>query len=417
MATKVIKIEVPDTAIPLKRLSPGFRFPCEVFVKEGEETKALYDKGVLFTKSLQNELNERGVPEILIFRRDAANFESCLNGSMLSQQTNDESSVAAFKEYSYKKEQYRQIDSVLLPPGTKINFSLSVLDKFTLLPLIEGTDKDLATISDSVLNVAGDVVIKKSDVPRYLEYISALRQSSEMIKEDRSKIKAMVLRETSKIVLQDFFNDPRSGTKMRDVNTLVNDMIECIAEEKDSIYALLSLSGHDYYTYTHSVNVAALSVGIAVALGMDRDNTEKLGIGAIFHDVGKSQISHDILNKPARLTNVEFNLMKSHVVEGGKIMQEHNNFPKKSLSAILQHHEKLSCGGYPNGLCKNDIAIFGRITAIADCYDALTTSRPYKAAYSPFRALALISNQTVDYDPDIMKIFIKMLGKTLHQSD
>src|SRR5208337_1484245 len=161
------------------------------------------------------------------------------------------------------------------------------------------------------------------------------------------------------------------------------------------------------------VNVAALSVGLGIAIDLKRDDTEKLGAGAMFHDVGKSVISHEILNKHGKLDDAEFNIMKGHVVEGEKIMRYHKSFPEESLTVVLQHHEKLSCKGYPSGLCGKDIRLFGRICAIADCYDALTTQRPYRTAFSPFAALSVIAKESGDYDASLLKIFIKMLGKLI----
>ena len=102
-------------------------------------------------------------------------------------------------------------------------------------------------------------------------------------------MKALVLKEKTKIVLQDFFDDPTKGERVNEINALVNDMIECIMEDRDVIYTLLSLKGYDYYTYTHSVNVAAFG-SLCIAIGLKRSDTEKLGMGAILHDVGKSAL-------------------------------------------------------------------------------------------------------------------------------
>jgi putative nucleotidyltransferase with HDIG domain len=174
---------------------------------------------------------------------------------------------------------------------------------------------------------------------------------------------------------------------------------------------LLSMQGYDYYTYTHSVNVAALSISLGILIGLKRDVMEKLGMGAMLHDIGKSRISHEILGKQGKLSDVEYNMIKNHVIEGEKIMLNHADFSAESLTAVSQHHEKLSGKGYPYGLAGNKISLFGRISAIADCYDALTTRRPYKAAYTPFYALMMISKDTGDYDPELLATFIKMLGK------
>jgi len=96
---------------------------------------------------------------------------------------------------------------------------------------------------------------------------------------------------------------------------------------------------------------------------------------------------------------------------GYKLLKEQKEFPEESSSAVLQHHEKLSGKGYPFGLKGSEIKLFGRITAIADCYDALTTQRPYKPPLTPYFALSIIVKEKGDHDADLLKSFIKMLGK------
>ncbi|WP_059176674.1 HD-GYP domain-containing protein [Thermodesulfovibrio aggregans] len=131
----------------------------------------------------------------------------------------------------------------------------------------------------------------------------------------------------------------------------------------------------------------------------------------MLHDLGKSQIPHEILNKQGKLNDTEYNIIKQHVLFGYELLENQKEFPKDSLTAVLQHHEKLSGKGYPFGLKADEIKLFGRITAIADCYDALTTRRPYKPPLTSYFALSIIVKEKGDYDPELLKAFIKMLGK------
>ncbi len=411
MSTKFGEIEEPDVPIPVRQLVLGTRIPCDMFIKENSKPKVFFNKDVLYTKISQDILKEKGISEVCIYLRDVPSFDLYLSRNHALNQDSDADSVTAFKEYAFLKEQHYQIDPALMKPGTKITFGLSVMDKFKLYPLVEASDKAPSVIDDSILKAAGDIVIKKSDVRRYQEYITALRQSEELLGNDKTKTTASAIRETSKMVLQSFLEDPKSGEKIKEVNTLVNDMIDCILADRDAIYMLLSMKGYDYYTYTHSVNVAALSISLGLLVGLKRDVSEKLGMGAMLHDIGKSAISHEILDKQGRLSDVEYALIKSHVLEGAKILHEHKNFPDESFNAVLHHHEKLTGKGYPGGLSGKEISLFGRISAIADCYDALTTRRPYKVAYTPFYALMIISRDTGDYDRDLLMTFVKMLGK------
>ncbi|HMK43196.1 MAG TPA: HD-GYP domain-containing protein, partial [Dissulfurispiraceae bacterium] len=171
------------------------------------------------------------------------------------------------------------------------------------------------------------------------------------------------------------------------------------------------LRQYDYYTYTHSVNVSVLAVGLGVAISLGKDATAKLGMGAMLHDVGKSAIPSEVLNKQGKLNDAEYSLIQTHVQEGEKILRGNPEVPEEAFPAVLQHHEKMSGRGYPFRLKGPQIKLFGKIAAIADCYDALTTKRPYKEPMTPFYALSIIAKETGDYDPELLKIFIKMLGK------
>lgn len=411
MATKVREIDEPDVPVSAERLIVGSRLPCDIFIKDNGVLKPMFNRDMLFTSISKNILLEKGISEVYIYMKDTEAFDQYhfLNRSLKADHR--PSQVVVFKEYSFQKEQHHQIDPGLLIPGTKINFSLFVLGKLNLAPLVTASEKSPVEVREGLINTTGDVVIRKADVPLYQAYVNSLLQAPEALKGDKLKVKSNAIKEHSKILLEELLEDPRSGKQIKELKSMVSGMIDCILENKDAIYELLSLKGYDYYTYTHSVNVAALAIGIGVATGLDRERVAKLGEGALLHDIGKSAISHEILNKQGKLDDNEFRIIKSHVEEGEKILRTYPEFPGEAFDAVLQHHEKLSGKGYPLKLSGDKITFFGRITAIADCYDALTTQRPYKSAFTPFYALSLIAKETGDYDPDLLKLFIRMLGK------
>ncbi|HIJ60003.1 MAG TPA: HD-GYP domain-containing protein [Nitrospirae bacterium] len=210
--------------------------------------------------------------------------------------------------------------------------------------------------------------------------------------------------------MKSILDDPRSGKNIAKTAEVVNNMIDNILENKDSIYDMLSLRNFDYYTYTHSVNVSVLSIGLGIELGLKRNEIEKLGTGAMLHDIGKSTIPHEVLNKQGKLNDVEYRIIMNHVIDGYNLVKDRKDLDKDSIIPLLQHHEKLNGKGYPNKLIAKEIKLFGRITSIADCYDALTTQRPYKPAFTPYYALSIIAKETGNYDPELLRIFIKMLG-------
>ena len=131
----------------------------------------------------------------------------------------------------------------------------------------------------------------------------------------------------------------------------------------------------------------------------------------MLHDIGKSAIAPELLNKQGKLDSLEYRTIQQHVQAGVGILQKHKAIPEGSYDAVAQHHEKLSGNGYPFGLRGSEIKLFGRITGIADCYDALTTNRVYKRALTPFDALNKIAKERKDYDKELLHAFVEMLGK------
>jgi HD-GYP domain-containing protein (c-di-GMP phosphodiesterase class II) len=321
----------------------------------------------------------------------------------------------SFREYSFRKSQHYHIDKTLLIPGTEIGFSLIAHSDFSFEPLLAATEASPARVPEGIGTFAADILIRKSDIPLYAAYVRSLETASPASEHENARIRTAVLRENSKLVMKELLEHPRSGRHIRECGEAVDGMITCILDNREAIHDLLSIMNFDYYTYTHSVNVSVLSIGLGIATSLPREDLEKLGLGAMLHDIGKSAIPLDLLNKQGRLTDVEFGVLRTHVLQGERILREGREVPEESLTAVSQHHEKLSGRGYPRRLPGKAITLFGRIAGIADCYDALTTKRPYKSAFPPFEALSIIVRETEDYDRDLLKAFISMLGSTEQQ--
>ncbi len=397
----------------IDRFIEGAASPCDIFLNDNGKTMALFNRGMIFDASTMSVLRKQGVTEVLVKK----NEEHKVAAQKMQQETAPvipETPVLPamdFKEYSLKKELHFQIDGKLLIPGTDVNFNIYIFSQGGLSTVIEASEKSPARLSETLLNTTEELVINNTDISAYQAYLNGLLTSPGIPTAELSRIKSTVIKENSKLIVKDLLDNPRSGEKIKESIVMVNKMVDGILENRDAVYELLSIRSHDYYTYTHSVNVAALSVGLGIASGLSRNSLEKLGIGTMLHDLGKSVIPHEILNKPERLTDDEFRIMKSHVVESEKILRKQKEIPEESYAAVLQHHERLSGKGYPFGLAGTEVKLFGRISAIADCYDAITTKRVYKPAFAPFQALSIMVNETGNYDPDLMAIFIKMLGK------
>ncbi len=316
----------------------------------------------------------------------------------------------AFRDFAREREGYFQVERKMLIPGAEITFPLFVTDRFNFTPLVEATEAYPVGLLDTLDQASGDLLIRKADIPEYTRYVARLLQLRDDAGRAGVVLRARALREQSKIVLKELLENPRSGEGIKKSSSLVIDLMECLLDNRDALHDLLTLKNFDHYTYTHSVNVAVLSIGLGIAVGLPRDELRALGIGAMLHDVGKSAVPVEIVIKQGKLSKIEYSLIKTHVLEGEKILSAHAGFPEESLSAVLQHHEKLTGSGYPYRLSGNEIVLFGRIVGIADCYDALTTRRPYKPPFTPFKALSIVVAETGDYDTDLVESFIKMLG-------
>lgn len=218
--------------------------------------------------------------------------------------------------------------------------------------------------------------------------------------------------EASRIV-RDMARDIRLGKQieLEQVEPLVEKMVDSIFRNQDALAPLARLKDHDSYTFQHSVSVCALLVTFGRSLKLERPVIKELGIGGLLHDVGKAKVPDSILNKPAKLTDAEFARMKSHVVQSVIILQNTPGISRIALEVAGQHHERYDGSGYPNALRGEAISLYGRMGAIVDVYDAITSDRVYHKGMPATAALGRLlewSNQ--HFDPALVKAFVKSLG-------
>ena len=175
---------------------------------------------------------------------------------------------------------------------------------------------------------------------------------------------------------------------------------------------MISIMSYDYYTFTHSINVSTFTVALANEAGVtNRQELYELGTGALLHDIGKSEIPKEILNKSGPLTPEEMEVMKTHVVRGENILLVKEGMTASRMLPVSLHHEKLSGRGYPRALKADQIHLHGRITAICDCFDAMTTHRPYAQGMNAYQAVQLMKGKLQDdFDQELVSSFIVLLG-------
>lgn len=192
---------------------------------------------------------------------------------------------------------------------------------------------------------------------------------------------------------------------------MINNIVDSILEKKDVVIQMNRLCNHHDYTYVHSINVGILAISIGRRYGLNREELIKLGTSAILHDVGKNDIPIDILDKSGKLTEEEYLIMKEHPYLGYKRIKDTIEFSAVTKIGVLQHHERCDGSGYPYGLKRDDISLFGKIIAVADIYDAMTSDRSYRPAYSPLEAFEyLLGDGDKRFDIQIVENFTRCVA-------
>ena len=202
---------------------------------------------------------------------------------------------------------------------------------------------------------------------------------------------------------------------VRKLKRLAQNAVSLVMEDESILLGLTTIKHYDEYTFNHCVNVSIYSMAIGKRMGFSRKTLTELGITALLHDVGKSKIPIEILNKPGPLDGPEWSEMKKHPMVGVEIvlnLKQLGEINPKMVVGIFDHHLKFDLSGYPRLFRKKEVSLFGKIIQIADSYDAMTTPRVYKKIpFTPEQAMAiLLQERGVHYDPLLLKVFIGLVG-------
>ncbi len=217
----------------------------------------------------------------------------------------------------------------------------------------------------------------------------------------------------ARTLIYQILDDVRTGKNIDAISAkrVVGSLAESVIRNPDALTCFIQLKNKDEYTAQHSMRVCILALAFGRHLGLDRDTLELLGIGALMHDIGKMKVPNEILNKPASLTDYEFSLMKSHVPRGVEILEGTTGIPRPAIEVARCHHERYAGSGYISGLTGDQIGFFGMIGGIVDCYDAVTSDRPYRAGMSAHAALKQMYEwRGRDFHPGLVEQFIQCMG-------
>lgn len=281
--------------------------------------------------------------------------------------------------------------------------------------------KNLYGKSNEVLLTAGTIL---TDV--YINRIMLLKYNGVYIEDDLSKdievvnvisdeLKQKTVKGIKDIFVQETLNESKGKQakvdNFQNTKMLVENIVDEILNSNNLMINMVDLKVFDEYTYYHSVNVTVLSIVLGVGLRLSKEELYKLGLGALLHDIGKVFIPVEILNKPAKLTSEEFEVMKTHSEVGYRHVKDNYDVPLKSYIGILQHHERHDGKGYPEGKTGEQISLFGKIISICDVYDALTSDRPYRKGMIPSEAMEYVmGGSSIIFDSDLVKVFMKKVA-------
>jgi putative nucleotidyltransferase with HDIG domain len=215
--------------------------------------------------------------------------------------------------------------------------------------------------------------------------------------------------------LQDVFAEKQPIVNYNLTRRWVQSMTIYLTLDESFLIGLTNIKNINEYTLNHSVNVCVLALALGRRLGLTRHELTELGVGALFHDLGKLDIPNEILDKPGALDSRERTIIETHSQRGAERLVSlaiRHGIPSAAIQIALEHHEKHDMSGYPLFAKKKSIGLYGKIVKVIDYFDALTTQRGYrKKAFTPEAALKLMTEKSgVEFDPVILKAFVQMVG-------
>jgi putative nucleotidyltransferase with HDIG domain len=259
------------------------------------------------------------------------------------------------------------------------------------------------------INLSPESMEKQADA--HLNYITDTSQiiRSSMVDELAAAIATC---ERSKAAVEKMFSHARMGAviELKDVAAVVEDIKRSIDRHPTALISLARLKTADEYTYLHSVAVSALMIALARQLGLPNELVQEAGVAGLLHDIGKVVVPDAVLNKPGKLDETEFELIRQHPQVGGELLVRCHTVSALAVDVCMHHHEKVDGSGYPFGLMGDQISLFARMGAVCDVYDAITSDRPYKKGWGPAESIHKMAGWGGHFDEKIFKNFVRAVG-------
>ncbi|HMS83468.1 MAG TPA: HD-GYP domain-containing protein [Nitrospira sp.] len=218
----------------------------------------------------------------------------------------------------------------------------------------------------------------------------------------------------AKTIVQNAMHDTRLGRaiNMEEVNRVISDMTDSVLRNPDALTSLTRLKQFDEYTFFHSVNTSILAMSLGRHREFDRGALHQIGVGTLLHDIGKTKIPSEILNKPGRFEPHEMEIMKQHVLRGVEVLTTTTGLGDVYLRPALEHHERVDGTGYPHRRVRNELSQFGLMAAVVDIYDAITSDRCYHKGRAAHEALQFLYRLGLEghLDVTLVQQFIHVVG-------
>lgn len=242
------------------------------------------------------------------------------------------------------------------------------------------------------------------DVPRFVQTVS---YQDEVRKAQELHVQALAAAKHMHATLEAGLNESAISA----IEDILVQSIESLKRNENAMLSIARLKHVDEYTFTHSVNVAMYAVVLGRRLNIKDSLLSDLAMAGFFHDIGKILVPPEILNHPGKLTGEKLQVMQSHAELGHMFLEHYPGVPAIARTGAVDHHERSNGSGYPSQKTHDDISLVGRILAVADVYDALTSERCYKTAYTPSKSLSIIyKDRQAHFSPGFVEAFIEALG-------
>lgn len=224
---------------------------------------------------------------------------------------------------------------------------------------------------------------------------------------------AKKIHEKTKQAVVSMFSEARMGksVQVEEAVELVDEINLSMERNSNALLSLIRLKTADEYTYLHSVAVCVLMVALGKQLGLRGEELKEVGVAGLLHDIGKMAVSGEILNKPGKLTDDEFEIVKSHPRRGWEILKSSGQSSESALDVCLHHHERMDGKGYPEKLSADTLSLHARMGAVCDVYDAITSDRCYKKGWEPAEAITKMASwKDGHFDETVFRAFVKTIG-------